>query len=465
VKGHRSFGIAALALVSLLAANCSDNVSPPTTPPGGSGNGVAIRGNERIGWFQQAASSAALRDYRFTLYIDGNRNPLNDATCGQSAGSQGFECSASLPRMNAGRHVLEITTTHQTTQEESPRSGALVVMMMSQSIATENMAPAAINLPMACAGNQSRACYQTAVVMADAAVPRRLIALPDEAVLLLGARELTLVEDGIASLAHSMHDEPDPSGEFVDAAIDRAFGTTRFVYLAVAAEERGERMLRVARGRLVGGTLGELATVVVGLPLRADQRAVLETTQAGELLVGVPGTAIGLAERTGVVLRFASDGTSVDRRAGSRAFAQFNGAPTAVALDPSERLWIATAENSQPLSVVSDHAARAVNVGEAPVNARSGLQGLAFSSSANEAAAAFVLGGRPGMLYRASMNDEGSALRTWSAVQISDGGSYLEPRAFAISPRGDLFVAATSAQRDRAMLLRLRETDVSSNRQ
>jgi hypothetical protein len=427
---------------------------------------VAVRGNERIGWFQQADSAAALRDYRFSLYVDGNRNALNDASCSQSSGPQGYECSSALPRMSAGRHVLELTTTHQATQQESGRSSSLVVVMMSQSVsAADTLAPSSAGALTACDASRPHACFRTSVIGADIAAPRRVIAVPDGTVLLLDRHELAVFDDGRASVAYSTR-ELESSAELVDAVVDRAFSITRYVYIAIAAEERGERMLRVARGRLVGGTIGELATIVVGLPLGRDDRAALGVSLDGELLVGVPGLAIGLAERTGAILRFTSDGTSIDRRVGVRAFAQFSGVPTTLTLDGAERLWVGTADGAQLLRVVGRQGARLVNVGEAPSDARKDLRDVAFvDNSSNEAAAAFVLSGTPRVLYRTTVSADAAALHAWSALRLVDSGSELEPVAVAIAPGGHLFVAAIGAQRERAILLQLHDAAVNSTTQ
>ena len=75
-----------------------------------SGGSQAIRGNERIGWDQQAANTAELSNFRYAIYVDGNRSELPDVTCADSQGSAGFACSGRLPGLSAGQHTLELAS-------------------------------------------------------------------------------------------------------------------------------------------------------------------------------------------------------------------------------------------------------------------------------------------------------------------------------------------------------------------
>src|SRR5262245_61513112 len=101
----RAFG----CLCITLALAACDKKSPDA-PDTGSGNAEQITGNERVGWQQAAASSAELSTFRYNIYIDNVPVEMQGVTCGNASTSTGFSCSARLPSMTPGRHVLEITT-------------------------------------------------------------------------------------------------------------------------------------------------------------------------------------------------------------------------------------------------------------------------------------------------------------------------------------------------------------------
>src|SRR5688572_23061538 len=97
-----------VCLLSLaVAAGCGDS-RPPTPSPPGTGTGETITGRERVGWDQQAASSAELGTFRYAMYVDGTRSELSEVTCAQTAAAAGFSCSARLPVMTNGVHSLEL---------------------------------------------------------------------------------------------------------------------------------------------------------------------------------------------------------------------------------------------------------------------------------------------------------------------------------------------------------------------
>jgi hypothetical protein len=67
-----------------------------------------ITGAERIGWDQPASTAADLAALRYLLYVDDDAHELTDVACGSAPGTAGYACSARLPSMSRGPHVLKL---------------------------------------------------------------------------------------------------------------------------------------------------------------------------------------------------------------------------------------------------------------------------------------------------------------------------------------------------------------------
>jgi hypothetical protein len=119
--------LAAIVLPISLATCGSNN---PVTGPSGSSDddntaGTIITGTEKIGWIQPAANLAEARSYTYMLYVDSTKVRLENISCAAPVPG-GYDCSAPLPRMAAGRHVLQAVAV-DAGGAEGPRSQALVV--------------------------------------------------------------------------------------------------------------------------------------------------------------------------------------------------------------------------------------------------------------------------------------------------------------------------------------------------
>ena len=64
-------------------------------------------GPERIEWDQAALEGTDVASYRFVLRMDGVETELT-ATCGELLQSGNHLCSADLPPLTSGRHVLTV---------------------------------------------------------------------------------------------------------------------------------------------------------------------------------------------------------------------------------------------------------------------------------------------------------------------------------------------------------------------
>jgi hypothetical protein len=98
---HRS---AILLIAASAPAACVSEPRPPETPP------VAeiASGPERIEWDQPAVAGTDVAAYRFVLYLDGVGKDLTEVSCGELLQSGSHLCTAELPPVAPGRHVVTL---------------------------------------------------------------------------------------------------------------------------------------------------------------------------------------------------------------------------------------------------------------------------------------------------------------------------------------------------------------------
>ena len=77
--GMRQLLVGPIVVALLVSAACGDSRPPSNPPPS---DIQTIRGTERLGWDQSAATQAELQTFRYAMYVDGTRSVLSDATCG-----------------------------------------------------------------------------------------------------------------------------------------------------------------------------------------------------------------------------------------------------------------------------------------------------------------------------------------------------------------------------------------------
>ena len=71
-----------------------------------------LTGPQRIEWDQPALAGTNVATYRFVLHVDGVEKELT-ATCGELLPSGSHLCSAELPELAAGRHVMSLAAIHE----------------------------------------------------------------------------------------------------------------------------------------------------------------------------------------------------------------------------------------------------------------------------------------------------------------------------------------------------------------
>jgi hypothetical protein len=118
-----------VAVSAAMSVACGSSSSPTAADrPPTSGDGTPITGTERLGWTQAASSLDEARSYSYAVYVDGSRTLLNSPTCAAGATPSAYDCAAPLPRLAAGRHVLEVVAIDPR-GAEGPRSQPLIVVM------------------------------------------------------------------------------------------------------------------------------------------------------------------------------------------------------------------------------------------------------------------------------------------------------------------------------------------------
>jgi hypothetical protein len=95
---------------------------PASTTP------VPITGNESIVWDQSAQDAAQLARYQYIAYIDDVPADPVSASCGAGTINGIFTCRIKLPKIQPGRHRLQLAVEETDNQKRrSPRSNAILL--------------------------------------------------------------------------------------------------------------------------------------------------------------------------------------------------------------------------------------------------------------------------------------------------------------------------------------------------
>lgn len=362
----RGSTLAVIAAAVFLSA-CGDSRPPTPSPP--NGNGDTIRGTERLGWDQQAATPAELTTFRYAIYVDGARSEVADVNCAGTATASGFACSGRLPAMTSGQHTLELAT-----------------FIVEGGAVTESARSAPLRVTVSPASTAPAAGVAVRRGEAPAATPPPQIRIAaasegfDEISDMVLARDRVFVAErrGAIRVIESSGVNPRPAliaGDgIVSLTVDPAFERSRHVFVLHAG--RGlddEFVLRLVRYREVGGTFGERAVLLDNIP--TTQENPLGTVRFGpdgKIYVSSSRTADdvgGGKAREGRVLRLERDGgTPADQPAfdpvhvaGQAAIEAFDFQPRTTAV------WVAERDTA---------GARIARVPSDPVRAREGVREL-----------------------------------------------------------------------------------------
>jgi glucose/arabinose dehydrogenase len=393
----------AVCIASLCLA-CGGSPDDGQSPPPGSGD--TIRGNERLGWDQVAASPAELAQLRFAIYVDGVRSILSDASCTPTSASGGFPCSARLPNMSPGTHTLELAAfrIEGGVVSESSRSPALVVTVSSSANAMNTAAvPSAQPSPSpdvkSVPGLALTPLADGFTEITDLSLIKSRLLLVAERRGMLHAIDLER-EVQIESLVFDGTTAAGESGELWSIAVDPAFDTNGLVYaLQTGPARAGQPVWQVVRYRRVASRFGERAVVAeLSYEPEAGLPGVLRMAPDGTLHVAVSSGRRTAAERPGgsVLIRLNADGTTPrDQAGGNPERGAFPGAAHGIGWDADAGIEWAVHDGG-PDSV------RLVAVGADQRMARAGLhdQDFRLSRVSTAKSLAFYEGDRLAPLQR-----------------------------------------------------------------
>ena len=308
---------------------------------------MSVSGGERLGWSQQAANPSELSTFQYAIYIDGNRSVLSGASCGATAGSAGFDCSAPLPTLAPGSHTIELAAfITDGGVLESARSSLLRVIKSGLTLSSGAQIDPRVTTVEGFKLNLQ-------LVTDGLSLPTDIQFVPDGSILIAergGA--IRVVRDGALVPEPALDLSGDvwlPEGGLLAIAVDPNFQANGFVYVLTAAKgRRGELGFIFARYRSVGDRLGERAVLLDRIPASASGAgAALRIGPDGKIYVALDdagnGRAAGsLASYNGKVLRLNMDATTPDDQAGfSPIYSLDHPAPRALAWQASTGdVWV-----------------------------------------------------------------------------------------------------------------------------
>lgn len=291
-------------LAWVLLAGC-DKKEPPSPDPENPSTDVQVSGSERIGWSQQASDAIQLGLFQYVVYVDGARRMLTGVNCSSVATAAGFECSAPLPPLTPGLHVLEVASVvlDPSGALESTRSSPLRVVMtgITGTSATSRSAPVRTVEGITLALERIVDGLQNPVDIAFR---------PDGAIFVAErAGTVRIVRNGALSFEPALDVTADvalPEGGLLAIALDPQFDQTSLMYALYATEaSRGEMEVVLARFRGVNDRFGERAIFFA-------RRSTTRSRASGALRIGSDGKLYVGVE--GEILRLNGDATTPDDR-------------------------------------------------------------------------------------------------------------------------------------------------------
>jgi hypothetical protein len=321
-------------------------------------NGAA-QSRPRLEWDQPAASLPNARSLSFRLFVNDVSYPLTSVTCINATGGGGYICTARLPELGPGRHVLHLVAVLN--DFESPPSEPLVVsddtaQLASASASASLIAPVPSTPATACLTGNATECYAVRAVASSLSGVSALSPAPDGRLFFVeGNTRVRVVADRalIPQPALALNDD---RARIAGLAVDVwSFPETRFVFVAWTDEtQSGQLQLNVTRYREVANTLGEGATILTGVPVPRDIPSSIAVDRQGHVYVAVPASdSRPLSPESGIVLRITRDGrVPPDNRLGLPAFASGFSRPTSLFLDADQRLiWVAGRNPGSPYAI------------------------------------------------------------------------------------------------------------------
>lgn len=337
-----------LALLACLVLAACDEKDPPVPDSGNPGGDVVLSGGERIAWNQLAGDVIQLALLEYAIYVDGVRTPLTGVSCGTAQTEAGFDCSAALPAMTPGPHVLELASfvSGPLGPTESPRSVALRVVMTGVG-AGGGVPPSRTVLTADGLSLQLEPVADGLQLPSDVAFAEDgTIFVAERGGTVRAIKQGALVPDPALDLSG---DIALPHGGLLAITLDPRFDETGFMYALWAADApQGGLEFMLARFRGVEDRFGDRAMLLDRVPADAGGASgTLRTGPDGKLFLALDSAADGraagsLGSFNGKVLRLNVDATTPDDQPGfTPIYSLDHPQPTALDWQPaSGDLWV-----------------------------------------------------------------------------------------------------------------------------
>jgi aldose sugar dehydrogenase len=459
---HPPRAIRHVAAALILAGTATCGPSPPDPPDTGTPGPVeTITGRERLGWDQLAGGTTELQTFGFAIYVDGARSTLAAFACDPSPTATGFPCSAPLPPLSPGPHVLELVAVVDAggTSLESARSAPLRVNVVpaaspaARLSGRTNAAIAAGPAERLTAGDGTP--LRLELVISGLDQPTGLAFAGDRLfVAERGGRLLTVDHGGFPLNRAIRLDEvaADDEADLLAMVLHPRFAENGHVYLVFTTAGRvGERSYRMARYRELGAVLGERAILLDAIPAPGRPAAAIGFGADGHLYLALgdddPRRADDLAHLGGKLLRLNEDGSTPDGNPWrSPVYAAPGGSAAAFDWQPGTRtLWLVRHGAGGAVLGALDRDGR-VRESAAPLDGRRGVAAAAFYGSR-------IIESFYGNLFVAS--DTGRHIgrvrfdpldpRRVTAVERLLEGRFGRIRQVAVGPDGALYFATGNA--------------------
>ena len=330
----------------------------------------------RIGWDQVAAGAGALSRLRYAAYIDdGPRLPLTDVSCGNTPTAAGFSCSARLPPLEPGPHVLDLVSIVSENDAELASSRSRFSFTISEDRPEPSTPPAVSESPV------GRVTAPIRFVTRDGAMltaegyggnfdaPVAMAFTPDGRLLVVERGQVHVLDRTgvLARPALKLSDALDDgeTGELVDVTLHRDFARNHYAYLLYTAQTvPGPSSYRLARFRELNGVLGEKTVLLDGVAANPRAGGTVRMGPDRRLYLGIEDIAAqsvaqDVGSLNGKILRLNDDGSVPrDNPLSSPVFSWGHGAPAGLAWHPrTGDLWETERrpDGRSALNVISPH--------------------------------------------------------------------------------------------------------------
>jgi glucose/arabinose dehydrogenase len=352
----RAHLILCCAAVAACTVGCGE--APPAPPVvEAPGSAETVVGTERLGWSQPAADAVELAAIGYAIYVDGIRSELIGATCEGGASGGAFPCSARLPALSSGSHVLQLASfVNDGGVLESPRSATLRVTVVAATMTRTTSRTAGareIEWSASTVTTSDRVKMRVELIATAIDQPTDAAVAPDGR-LFIAERpgRIRIVHDRQRALNSTISLwESTEHRELLAVALDPHFNRTGHVFVIYTTPSpSGATMFVLARFRAVSDTLADHAVLLDAIPARPMPRAALRFGPDGKLYAafddGAEARNVGdLASLNAKVLRLNADGTTPDDQTGGTPVYSY-GAPEPAGIDWDPRsglMWVAGA--------------------------------------------------------------------------------------------------------------------------